>query len=79
MAKTLNNQTIDTRWLKDGKPTIEFFTLIEAIAAYEMLDGVGSPEGVLKAKFKVWYIDTSNNDTYIKTTSESVNTGLVLK
>ena len=79
MAKILNNQTIDTRWLEKGKPTIEFFTLIEAIASYEMLDGTGSPEGVVKAKFKVWYIDKATNDTYIKTTNASVNTGWILK
>ena len=80
MAKTLNNQTYGTSLVdKQGMPTIEFFNLIEAMASYEMLDGSGSPEGVVKAKFKVWYIDTDNDDTYIKTTRESVNTGWVLK
>ena len=80
MSKTINNQTHGTPLVdKEGRPTVEFFTLIEALVGYEMLDGLGSPEGVVKAKFKVWYIDTVTDDIYIKTTNESVNTGWVLK
>lgn len=80
MAKTLNNQTYGTALVdSQGKPTVEFFALIEAMASYEMLDGDGTPEGVVFAKRKVWYINNVNDDTYIKTTNASVNTGWVLK
>ena len=80
MAKILNNQSFGSNLVDgQGKPTTEFFTFLERISQYEFLDGKGSPEGVVSARFKVWYIDTDTNDIYIKTTNQSVNTGWVLK
>ena len=80
MPKTLINQTYGTSIVDgQGRPTVEFCTLIEGLVEFEFLDGLGTPEGVVNAKFKVWYIDTTNNDIYIKTTNKSVNTGWVLK
>ncbi len=77
--KEINNQTFGTAIVdKQGKPTTEFFTLLESLVNLEILDGEGSPEGVETARFKSLYIDTLTNDLYIKTTIESDNTGWIL-
>ncbi len=78
--KEINNQTFGTAIVdKQGKPTTEFFTLLESLVNLEILDGEGSPEGVETGRFKSLYIDTLTNDLYIKTTIESDNTGWILK
>ena len=79
MAKQINNQTFGTAIVdSQGRPTVEFFTLIEALANLEIINDAGSPEGVLASRFKSLYIDTVTNFVYIKTTNESANTGWVL-
>ena len=79
MAKELNNQSYGTAIVDDqGMPTIEFFTLLEGLVNLEILDDPGSPEGIVFARFKTLYIDTDNNDIYLKTTNDSLNTGWVL-
>ena len=83
MPKILNNQTQSTAIVdKQGKPTIAFFTLLEGIVNLEILDGTGTPETFVKARFKTWYVDTANApatvDVYFKSTNESVATGWVL-
>ena len=82
--KEINNQTFGTPIVDgQGRPTVEFFTLIEALTNLEILDNSGNPEGALKARFKTLYIDNDNvgtlaNFLYLKTTNESVDTGWVL-
>ena len=76
--KQINNQTFGTSIVdKEGKPTIEFFVLIEALINLEILDAEGSPEGVEVGRFKSLYIDTLTNFVYVKTTIESLKTGWV--
>ncbi len=77
--KEINNQAFGTAIVdKQGKPTIEFFTLLESLVNLEILDGEGSPEGIETSRFKSLYIDILTNDLYIKTTIESDNTGWIL-
>ena len=82
MPKILNNQTQSTAIVdKQGKPTIAFFTLLEGLVNLEILDGTGTPETSVKARFKTLYVDTTNApttvDVYFKSTNESVATGWV--
>lgn len=79
MPKTLINQALGTTIVdSQGRPTTEFFTLLEGLVNLEVLDGSGTPESVVAARFKTLYIDTATNDVYIKTTNDSVKTGWVL-
>ena len=79
MAKQINNQTFGTSIVdSNGKPTVAFFTLIEALTNLEIIDGEGTPEGVINARFKSLFIDTITSNLYIKTTQDSSNTGWVL-
>ncbi len=79
MAKQIINQTQGTAIVDaQGMPTVEFFTLIEAVTNLEIINDEGAPEGVVNARFKSLYIDTLTNLVYIKTTNESLNTGWVL-
>ncbi|MCP5007233.1 MAG: hypothetical protein GY941_25330 [Planctomycetes bacterium] len=79
MAKQIINQTYGTAIVDaQGKPTVAFFTLLEQLTNLEIMDGAGSPEGEVKARFKSLYIDTDINYVYIKTTNDSLNTGWVL-
>ena len=76
--KSINNQTFGTSIVdKQGKPTFAFFNLIEALTNLEILDGEGTPEANINARFKSLYIDTTTSFVYIKTTIESLNTGWV--
>ena len=80
MAKELINQSYGMAIVDEqGMPTVEFFTLLEGLVNLEILDDEGSPEGVVFARFKTLYINTDNNDLFIKVTNESLNTGWVLK
>jgi len=82
--KQINNQTYGTAIVDNqGKPTVEFFTLLEALTNLEILDGEGTPEGVETGRFKSLYVDTDEvgngiNFLYFKSTIESQNTGWVL-
>lgn len=77
--KQLINQTNSTSIVDgQGRPSVEFYSFLNAIAKQETLDGEGSPEGVVFAQQKVMYWDTITNDFYFKTTNESENTGWVL-
>ncbi len=79
MAKQIINQTYGTAIVdSQGKPTVEFFTLLEALVNLEILDGEGNPEGEVFARFKALYIDTLTNIIYVKTTNDSLDTGWVL-
>jgi len=78
MAKSINNQAFGTKLINSGVASTEFYTLLEALVNLEILDGKGSPEGLVFARFKVQYLDTLTNDLYIKTTNNNVNTGWVL-
>ena len=79
MAKVLTNQALGTSIVdSNGRPTTEFFTLLEGIVNLEILDGTGTPEAAVKARFKSLYIDTATNNVYIKTTNDSVNTGWII-
>ena len=60
----------------EGRPLQHFFQLLENIAKLEILDGSGSPEGVVEAGIKRQYLDTQNSVLYIKTT-DGGNTGWV--
>jgi len=65
----------------DGKPTQAFYQLINDLSGLEVLDGKGSPEGVLKANRKTQYYDINGavgSILYIKTTDANVDTGWVL-
>lgn len=79
MPKQIINQTYGTAIVdSQGKPTIEFFTLIEALVNLEILDDEGNPEGEVFARFKTLYIDTLTDLVYVKTTNDSLDTGWVL-
>jgi len=79
MAKELINQSYGSSIVdKEGKPTVEFFTLLEGLVNLEVRNGEGTPEGVVKARFKVFYFDEIANDLYIKKTNENLDTGWVL-
>ena len=76
--KAINNQTFGTAIVdKQGKPTFAFFNLIESLTNLEVLDGEGTPEASINARFKSLYIDTDTSLVYIKTTIESLDTGWV--
>lgn len=78
MAKQINNQTYGTAIVdKEGKPTTVFFTLLEALTNLEIIDGEGTPEAVVLARFKSLYIDVDTSDLYIKTTNTNLKTGWV--
>ena len=78
MSKQILGQAFGTA-IVDGRgvPTVEFFTLLEQLTNLEIIDGKGSPEGAVKARFKSLYIDTDINFVYIKTTNDNLNTGWV--
>ncbi len=79
MAKQIINQTYGTAIVDNqGKPTVEFFTLLESLVNLEILDGEGEPENEVFARFKALYIDTLTNIIYVKTTNDSLDTGWVL-
>ncbi len=78
MTKQINPQPpsfsiVDAR----GRPTIEFFTLIEQLTRLEILDGDGTPNGTVLAQEKVLYWDRATNDVYLKTTGPEDSTGWV--
>lgn len=78
MAKQILNQTYGTNIVdKNGRPTTEFFTLLESLVGLEIIDGKGTPEGQVKARFKSLYIDVDTSVVYIKTTKESEINGWV--
>jgi hypothetical protein len=78
MAKQILNQTYGTSIVdKNGRPTTEFFTLLESLVGLEIIDGKGTPEGQVKARFKSLYIDVDTSVVYIKTTKESEINGWV--
>lgn len=66
---------------KDGVPEDRFIGWIDSVTRalnfLEPLEGTGSPEGVVKAKQKKYYFDTSAGDLYFKTTDETLDTGWV--
>lgn len=65
----INTPNITTAFVdKDGKPTQLFFRVIEALVNQQILDGTGSPEGVLTAPFKARYWDNSAQKLYFKST-----------
>ena len=47
---------------------------MQAISRLSVLEGNGSPEGVITAQRTRWYYDIANDDIYFKTTSGG-NTG----
>lgn len=67
---------------KNGIPMDRFIGWIEEVTktinALTPIDGIGSPEGVLKARQKSYYFDTAAQELYFKTTDETLNTGWVL-
>lgn len=78
MAKQILNQTYGTSIVdNNGRPTTEFFTLLESLVGLEIIDGKGTPEGQVKARFKSLYIDVDTSVVYIKTTKESEINGWV--
>lgn len=72
--KIITQLSVDTSIVEgDGSQTAQtrlfFKTLLEAIDEFRVLDGVGSPEGVVEALQKKRYMDTSGtagNIYYIK-------------
>lgn len=71
MAKEILNQTYGTTLVdKQGKPTVEFYTLLSQLVNLEIIEGEGTPELVLDAPRKSRYWDTLTNDFYFKTTNE---------
>ena len=79
MAKNINNQSFGTPIVdKEGRPTTEFFTLLESLTALETISGRGAPEGIVFSRKKTYYWDELTNDIYFKTTNESINTGWIL-
>ena len=50
-----------------GQPLQQFVQLLESIAALEILDGSGNPEGVTEARIKRLYLDTVAGVLYVKT------------
>ncbi len=79
MAKEILNQTYGTSIVdSQGRPTVEFFNLIEQLVNLETISGTGSPESVVNARPKTYYWDTVTNDIYFKTTGEGASTGWVL-
>ena len=46
-----------------------FEDVVRALDALQIIDGTGSPEGVVTAGFKKLYLDTAANTLYIKTTA----------
>ena len=78
MSKQILGQAFGTAIVDSrGMPTVEFFTLLEQLTNLEIIDGKGSPEGAVKARFKSLYIDTEINFVYIKTTNDNLNIGWV--
>jgi len=76
MAKEIYNQPFGTTLIRDGKPTTEFFTLLDQLVSLETQEGEGSPELVLDAPRKTRYWDTLTNDFYFKTTSEGTTNAM---
>lgn len=60
MPKQIINQTAATPIVdENGHPTVAFFALLEGLVNLEVLDGDGSPEGVVEADPKTLYMDRS--------------------
>ncbi len=60
----------------DGIAQDQFQGWIDSVTeALNMLDGAGSPEGVVYAAQKKYYFDTVGANLWFKTTNESLNTG----
>ena len=70
MAKEIYNQAFGVTLIENGKPTTEFFTLLDQLVNLETQEGEGNPELVLDAPRKTRYWDTLTNDFYFKTTTE---------
>lgn len=60
----------------NGHALQHFYNLIQSISRLEILDGTGSPEGVVTAQLKRMYLNTATAKLYIKTT-DGGNTGWV--
>ena len=78
----INNQNINTPIVNENlKPTQVFFRFLASITSFVnntpvILDGSGTPEGNVTAKFKTQYWDTLNSKLYFKSTATG-NTGWV--
>lgn len=58
---------------EDGQPTLEFIIWIEDVTDLQIIEGNGSPEGVIEARVNRIYRDTSgtaNTILYIKNLSD---------
>lgn len=76
MAKEIYNQPFGTTLISNGKPTTEFFTLLDQLVNLEIQEGEGSPELTLDAPRKTRYWDTLTNDFYFKTTNEGTTNAM---
>lgn len=79
MPKKINQSNFGTPIVDQaGRPTQEFYRLIDLLTGLEMIDDSGSPEGVVNAVKKSLYLDTSANKVYVKTTDFGDDTGWVV-
>ncbi len=61
---------------KDGTAEDQMAGWMRAVTnALNMIDGLGSPEGVVFAEPKSFYFDTVGLNLWVKTTAETLNTG----
>jgi hypothetical protein len=52
-------------------------SVTELLNFFEVMEGSGSPEGIVKAKAKKYYFDTVGAALYFKTTNETLDTGWI--
>lgn len=82
MSKLINPTEVNIPIVdSNGKPTQAFYQLINDLSGLELLDGEGSPEGILKAGKKTQYYDVNGavgSILYVKTTDANLDIGWVL-
>ena len=76
MTKQINPQAASTPIVdRQGRPTLEFFALIEQLTALEIREGDINPENNVTAKAKTLFWNSANNTLWFKATGPSLNTG----
>ena len=78
MTKQINTQAPSTPIVDSmGRPTVEFYSLIEQLTGLEILSGTVDPNGAVQAKTKTlyWNSDPGENTLWFKTTGPNDNTG----